>query len=169
MERVTEIVQNKRFQCYLKKIEEWEENRSFCKHDKKHFLDVARIAYILYLEEECKENISSLEQEKVKEILYAAGLLHDIGRWQEYEEGIEHQIASAKLAEEILKETDFTEREIREVLTIIRAHRRDSIMEEHSLSGLFYRADKQSRECYWCKAEGSCNWKKEKKNHRIRV
>ncbi|WP_128609458.1 HD domain-containing protein, partial [Clostridium haemolyticum] len=39
-----------------------------------------------------------------KDVIYACGLLHDVGRWQQYEESIPHEIASANLSEEILKE-----------------------------------------------------------------
>ena len=167
MQRITGILKNNNYQSYLKRIEEWEKNRVFCKHDKKHFLDVARIAYILYLEELHGKTYNPYTCEEAKELLYAAALLHDIGRWREYEEGIEHHIASAELSEEILINTGFKEKEIKEILTIILSHRVEPENLKQDLPAIFYRADKQSRECFWCEAEDKCNWKKEKKNYII--
>src|SRR3712207_8810190 len=58
-----------------------------------------------------------------KDVIYACGLLHDVGRWQQYEESIPHEIASANLSEEILKECDFNKDEIFEILKAIKNHR----------------------------------------------
>lgn len=163
MERIRRIWENKLYQEYLRKIEAHEKDRVFCRHDRKHFLDVSRIAYILYLEEMAVTGDKEGESKEIKEILYAAGLLHDIGRWKEYEEGIGHHIASAGLAQELLKECGFSEREREEITTIILSHRKKEVAQEKSLSGIFYRADKESRECYWCEASKQCNWKTKKK------
>ena len=65
MERIDKILQHKKFQKYVKKNKKKEMNRIFCHHDLVHFLDVARIGWILNLD---------------KELLYGAALLHDIGR-----------------------------------------------------------------------------------------
>ena len=167
MERISRILSHQKYREHLKKIEVWEKDRVFCKHDKKHFLDVARIAYILYLEEMSSHDSKYDTKAKVKEFLYAAGLLHDIGRWKEYEEGIEHHLASVQLAEPILKDCSFSPEETEQILSIIKTHRKEVQEEKESLSSIFYRADKLSRECFWCPAEKECNWKKEKKNFRI--
>ena len=37
------------------------------------------------------------------------------------------------------------------------------------LPGLFYRADKLSRNCFLCPAQEDCNWPEEKKNLEIRL
>ena len=50
--------------------------------------------------------------ECTKEIIYAIGLLHDIGRWVEYEGGEKHNKASYKMSLDILKECDFNKEEI---------------------------------------------------------
>ena len=44
-------------------------------------------------------------------VIYAIGLLHDIGRVEQYEKGIGHHIASFNIAKEILKDIDFKEEE----------------------------------------------------------
>ncbi len=76
-----------------RRLQELEETRVFCRHQMNHLLDVARIAYILNLE--MKLGIS-------RDLIYAAALLHDIGKGRQYEEGIPHETASADLAEQIL-------------------------------------------------------------------
>ena len=167
MERISRILSHQEYRKHLEKIEEWEKGRIFCKHDKKHFLDVARLAYIIYLEEIVCSGNKYDRKDEVKAVFYAAGLLHDIGRWKQYEEGMEHQLASVQLAEPILKDCSFSEEETEQILSIIEAHRKESQEEKDSLSSIFYRADKLSRECFWCLAEKECNWKKEKKNFRI--
>ena len=71
MNRVDLILEHPKYQEYLDKIKQAEEKRIFCLHNMNHFLDVARIAYIMNLEEELGI---------AKEIIYATALLHDIGR-----------------------------------------------------------------------------------------
>ena len=77
-----------------------------------------------------RERLSKLN----RELIYAAGLLHDIGRWQEYEEGIRHEIASADLASRILCECGYNEQEIEEIRRAILNHRNSSIKDENSLT-----------------------------------
>lgn len=158
MERVNAILKNETYQSYLREIAVCEETRIFCRHNMAHFLDVARIAQLLNLEEAVGLS---------KEMIYAAALLHDIGRHLQYREGTPHEQASALLAPQILKECGFTESESAEILEAIRQHRNAGIREERNLSGLIYRADKLSRSCFACPAEPQCDWKNEKKNWRI--
>lgn len=145
MERVNLILNNPEFLDYLKKNEELEVNRIYCHHDIQHFLDVSRIAYAIDMEE--KLDID-------KEIVYAAGLLHDIGRWMEYEKGIDHAIASAELSLGILQKCGFSEEETEEILNAILEHREK--VHSSSLADLLYRADKLSRNCNMCKARSTC-------------
>lgn len=160
MERVNKICEHKLWKQAVEEISQLEEKRVFCRHNTEHFLDVARLAYIENLEK-------GLEIEK--ELLYAAALLHDIGRVLEYTEQIPHDKGSVLLAEKILPECGFTKEEEREILAAISSHRKADILSENSLSGLLYRADKKSRACLFCKAQGTCKWSTEKKNLTLEV
>lgn len=167
MERINKLINHPLYKEYIGKIESYECQREFCRHDRKHFLDVSRIAYLFYLEEKELQESLPYTKEQVRELLYAAGLLHDIGRWQQYEENIEHHLASVQLAVPLLQDSDFSKEEGEEICGIILAHRSKEEGQSKSLKGIFYRADKASRECFWCQAIDKCNWKKEKMNLRI--
>lgn len=158
MERVNKILNDARYREYLKLNERYEAERKFCRHDLRHFLDVARIAYILVLEN--KLDVS-------KEVVYAAALLHDIGRWMQYSEGKPHDEGSAELAEIILDDAGFDISEKETVLSAVKAHRMEAEGSE-SFSSIFYRSDKLSRNCFDCSAANECNWKAEKKNLEIK-
>lgn len=144
-DRISLIIRDQDFQTYLNRNIDMEKDREFCRHDMVHFLDVCRISMIINLER--GSNID-------KEVIYAAGLLHDIGRWVEYQRGEDHAIASAKLAEAILKRCKFTDIEIKEILLAIESHR----IKDHptDLSKILYEADKASRFCLTCKAIRKC-------------
>lgn len=145
MERIDKILKNGDYLKYLEKNRLAEISRIYCHHDIKHFLDVARIAYIIVLEENL--NIE-------KEVLYAAGLLHDIGRWMEYESGIDHAKASQILAEKILEDCGFSKSESDEILEAIGSHRNRK--ETSVLGDVLYKADKLSRNCLMCGAIFTC-------------
>ena len=95
MDRINRIYNSTMYRQELICIVEDEKNRVYCKHDIEHFLDVARIGYIINLENNLGYS---------KDIIYAIALLHDIGRHREYKEGINHHMASSEIAECILKE-----------------------------------------------------------------
>lgn len=158
MERIQKIIKHPLYKEYTGKIKEWEKDRQFCKHDYVHFLNVARLAMIIKL----KEQIDISE-----ELIYAAALLHDIGRHIQYETGNDHAIASGKLAPAILKEAGYSERETDIIVEAIVSHRNEKVKEEKNLKGLLYRADKLSRECYFCEVSELCNWKERKKNNKL--
>lgn len=145
MQRINSILNDSEFLIYLNKNREAEADRIYCRHDITHFLDVSRIAFILSLEE--KLNID-------KELLYAVGLLHDIGRWMEYENGADHAIASKELAAGILQKYEFSETEREEILTAIGEHRNKG--DTTLLRDILYRADKLSRNCVLCNARTTC-------------
>ena len=155
MNKIDAIMNNKLNREALEKLSEYERDREFCNHTIEHFIDVSRIAYIMALE----ENLSVS-----KEVIYAIGLLHDIGRVRQYEEGIHHDIASVEMSREILKETSFTEDEVNIILNGIANHRKES---DNKLEEIIYKADKLSRQCFNCKAEKECYWSSEKKNFKI--
>ena len=177
MERINRIIKHKLYLEYINRIKVHEQDRIFCKHDTVHFLDVCRLAEILWLndkisriEENAQKNLSAEEEKNSvsRELIYASGLLHDIGRWQEYETGIRHEIASSKLAPEILRDCGFAEEEITEIVFAIANHRNSEIKEQNTLAGFIYRADKKSRPCYICEAESECDWSAAKKNLEIK-
>lgn len=159
MERVNRILGHNLFRLYVEKNRVAEEGRHFCHHDMGHFLDVARLAMILNLQ----RGLFIPE-----EMIYAVALLHDIGRWQQYEDGTPHEKASAYLAPEILSDCGFTEGETEQIISAILNHRNESIREEQTLSGILYRADKMSRSCFCCEMEKECGWKGNKKNLTLR-
>ena len=146
------------FTACLAKIRELEKERIFCGHDQKHFLDVARIAAILNAEESLGVS---------KELIYGAALLHDIGRHEQYLNQKPHHVASAEIAEDILKDCEFGEKERQLILDAILEHR-DPHTKGNALADIIYRADKLSRLCCCCEAESMCNWSQEKKNLTLR-
>lgn len=158
MERVNRILEHEKYKEYLAKNDEAEAHRCFCHHNMGHFLDVARLAMLL-------NETESYGIEK--ELIYGAALLHDIGRWMEYETEMPHEKASVMLSAEILKDCGFGDEEAKCILEAVGSHRNDNIKEEKSLSGLLYRADKLSRPCFACKAEAECGWKQGKKNKKL--
>lgn len=155
MERIDRIVQNNTYKLYMEKINDWEKERIYCHHDINHFLDVARLAWILNLEENLAVG---------KEYIYAAALLHDIGRFKQYEDGTDHALYSAGLAGNILKECGYLPDEICMICEAVGKHRTKEAAGEKNLNGLLYRADKLSRACFCCQAEKRCDWKAQKKN-----
>lgn len=158
MERIQAIIHHPLYKEYTGKIKEWEKDRQFCKHDYVHFLNVARLAMIIKL----KEDLTMSE-----ELIYAAALLHDIGRHIQYETGKDHATASGELAFQILEEAGYSEKETGVIIDAIINHRNEGIKEEKNLRGILYRADKLSRECYFCEMEPYCNWKDGKKNKEL--
>lgn len=153
--RIQNIISNPKYHIYLQNNKCYEKERVFCKHNIEHFLDVARIALILSM----KEKLDMGE-----ELIYAAALLHDIGRHIQYEDGSDHAIVSAGLALPILEESGFFKDEISDIIRAIKNHRNSMIANQKDLSGLIYRADKLSRACYACEARSQCDWKGDKKN-----
>lgn len=155
MDRINRICNHPRYRKNLDAIRRLEQDRIFCRHDPSHFLDVARLAYI-----EVLERGLSIPREE----LYAAALLHDIGRHLQYMDGIPHEIASAAESEEMLRECGFSDEERAHILSAIRLHRTKEARKDDGLAGLIYRADKASRMCLFCEARKQCDWSEEKKN-----
>ena len=83
--------------------------------------------------------IYSVEQELSisKEVIYAAAFMHDIGRIDQIEKGIPHEMAGAALCDRILPDCGFA------------------------------KEDKKSRNCFACAAQAECNWDRQKMNLEI--
>jgi len=167
LERFSLILEHPLFVEKLERINELERERLFCGHGMEHLLDVARIAYILYLESRPEQAsgapISSSEFSK--EMFYAAAFLHDIGRARQYEDGTPHEQESARLAEMILPECGFDASESELMLDAILAHRTKIGKGRTGFVGFLYRADKLSRRCCDCAVADECDW--ELKNIRL--
>lgn len=150
MDRIKKLILHPVYKECIEKNMMAEKERIFCHHDMEHFLSVARIMYIRVLEEHLLFS---------KEIVYGTALLHDIGRFQEYESGIRHDSASAEIAKKLLADCGFVKKEIELITSAIMGHR-CSINNEgrSSLGELLYFADKCSRNCEFCSATSDCKW-----------
>lgn len=146
MVRIEKIRFHTQYIEFMNRNAEYESTRIFCHHDFQHVLDVARIAYILAL-----ENKLSI----LKEVIYAASLLHDIGRWKEYAEGVDHASESAILASPILVQCGFTREECDSILFAI-GHHRTKGQDQNSLGWVLFEADKKSRLCCKCLTRETC-------------
>lgn len=158
MERIGKILKHDLFIACLSKNETAEKGRIFCRHNMAHFLDVARIGRIINADEGLGIEV---------ELIYAAALLHDIGKHLQYAEGIPHELASAQLASGILADCGFDKSETGVIIDAVRGHRDENLADEKNLKGILYRADKLSRACFCCPAESACNWKDGKKNLKL--
>ena len=160
MQRVNSICSHPLWKSCVSKIRDLERERIFCCHDTSHFLDVARIAWIENLEKRLAIS---------REMIYAATMLHDIGRHLQYMQGVPHDEGSVSIASDILKDSGFDEKEQAEILSAIRMHRNPDAASRDDLAGIIYRADKKSRICAFCSASDKCNWPESKKNMKITV
>lgn len=171
--RVRQIVTHPLYQEEFLALQRAEQGRIYCNHTMEHFLDVARICYILVLQDGAKLS---------QELIYSTALLHDLGRCRQIADGTPHEVAGAQLAEKIMADCGFAEEEIREVAEAILQHRHHGGAEpsgEHaaaddakhaaktSLGDYLYRADKMSRLCFCCEAQEGCKWSEEEKNMEI--
>ncbi|MBQ7264886.1 MAG: HD domain-containing protein [Firmicutes bacterium] len=150
-ERYKQILKNDNYIQIINKIENKEEDRIYCKHDLTHFLDVARIAYIISLEKNLNIN---------KDLIYAAALFHDAGRVRADKD---HDKTGAVIAEPILRECGYCEEEIKDIKSAIQGHR-EKKKGLNTLEELISYADMVSRQCYNCSAKESCYWSNDKKN-----
>lgn len=158
MKRVRAVLEDEDFQEYLKLTALQEREREFCRHDLQHAYDVARIFYILCLEKGRTSpvfQIGDVFSGQAQELLYATGLVHDIGRWRQYQDkSLDHALEGAALAGPILRRAGFSPAEISVAASAIREHRNP---QAEGLGGFLYRADKISRRCRDCKVQNRCH------------
>jgi len=159
LKRVETLVEDKYYQEYFRRNSEAEIEPKFCQHDFRHHLAVARITYILILEHNdlnyfIKDSGISGKL-AAKEIIYAAALTHDIGKWKEYKCGIDHASYGARLAREILPRALFNHTEVDIICRAIYEHR--NISRDMSFLGeRLHRADNLSRICTRCEYRSQC-------------
>ncbi len=144
MHRVRKIIADAQYQDYLARTAEAEKERIYCKHDYQHALYVARISCLIALESRRFE---------LKPLVYAAGLLHDIGRWVEYATGEDHCQAASPLAEPLLFRAGFSREETDVIIEGIVQHRSP---QGSKIGEWLARADDLSRDCYGCQGRPSC-------------
>lgn len=154
MKRVNKLYYLPEYQKAQAIIDHHEKDRVFCHHNLQHSLDVARLMHIYSMESGA--NFS-------KELIYAAALMHDIGRALQYTDAVPHHTAGAEMAEIWLPKCGFSHAETEDIVEAVRDHRQ-IYQEGASLKSLLYAADKASRACYACEARHMCNWAEEKMN-----
>lgn len=156
MERINKIIASPQYQRLMLDIKKSESDRKFCLHGFEHSADVARIGYIISLEKAM--NIK-------KDLIYAAALLHDIGRLYQYQNGTPHHEASAELASVILPQCGFSDEEASEIKEAIVYHRVNT--SKNALGELLQQADKLSRMCFFCEARNECKWHGDEMNMQL--
>lgn len=159
MKRIELLLNDKQYGEYIKYNSDEENGIKYCRHGLQHHIDVARIAYILVLEH---NDLNYFAREAglndklaAKEIIYAAGLLHDIAKWKEIQDGVEHAAYGARLARDILPRAFFNAGEVDQICRAIYEHR--NISRDMSFLGeRLHRADNLSRICGQCEERSSC-------------
>ena len=148
MEAVQKLIRDPDYLHYLSLTKNYEAGRLYCCHNFSHLLDVARIAWILCLERQIKIS---------RPVVYAAALLHDIGRFAQHEDGkIDHAAESALLAAPLLARYSFSVAEINLIQQAILAHRQAPETATDLLGAVLAEADDLSRLCYDCPVQGGC-------------
>lgn len=170
MRRIEAIGESPVFLRHIHAIEAAEVSREFCRHGLSHALDVARIAWILVLER---------ERPLSKDVVYAAALLHDLGRSEQYATGEDHDVAGARIAAEVIdglpERLRFEADERAMIIAAVAGHRGacdvDVVAEgrQEMLIDLIKESDNRSRACYACSARAACYWSDERKNLNLSI
>lgn len=189
MPRVDALVRSAAFRRALAAIEDAEHERPWCRHGLAHLLDVARIAWIDALEHGLPLS---------KDVVYAAALLHDVGRAAQYACGEPHDAAGGRMAAEMLDELPAALRYAADeracIVAAVAGHRGEDAdcsraagvgdasavsapaaaasfapAAADALVAVIRTADKASRSCWACAARATCHWPEEAMNASIRV
>ncbi|HHV76104.1 MAG TPA: HD domain-containing protein [Syntrophothermus lipocalidus] len=159
MKRIELLLKDPLYMEHIEKNVNLEEDEKYCKHDLRHMIDVARITYILILEHHDLDYF--IREAKLsgklaaKEVIYAAGLLHDIAKWKQYQTAQDHASIGAEIAHEILPRAFFNDNEVEVIARAIYEHR--NISRDMSFLGeRLYRADNLSRICFLCEDRHRC-------------
>lgn len=169
--RADNILKNDDFKQAVRLIEQAEADRIYCRHGLAHLLDVARIGALLLHEKAA--DMPELVKELDIDMIYAAALVHDLGRAMEYADGTLHDKGSVIYAQKILPECGFDEGEVADIVMAVSHHRNEPAQQAGAYSRgqllceILYVADKKSRPCFACDAADTCKWPDEKKNARL--
>ena len=144
MKFAEKLLKHPEFLQLQKRVQEMEQDRIYCHHELSHALDVCRMAWMMYLEDEYKTHLKEYRAEIAgqyitdlqtddadhtekpylnadnmlakKDQFYVTGLLHDIGRVAQYETGEHHSVAGVRIAEKLLTEIEYPSEWMRETL-----------------------------------------------------
>lgn len=141
----------------MKLLEELEKERRFCRHGLSHVLDVARIAWIEVLEQHLPFE---------KEEIYLVALLHDMGRIQEYQEGIPHHVSGVMQTEIFLDKISYPAEKRSRMMSVVEKHREKDKLNDDFIN-IIKQADNSSRNCFYCEVSSECKWSTERKNKTI--
>ena len=136
------------YQRAIRAIAEREQDRRFCRHGLDHVSDVARLLWILVIENERPFD---------KDTVLLTAMLHDIGRSVDNDN---HDAESVRIARTLRAQ----------ILSAIASHRDKNATidpQQASLGQLLALADKKSRPCYRCPAAEDCYWPDSLKNKTI--
>lgn len=169
---------------FVEEIHMAESFRIYCGHEIDHAMDVARLAWIYYLEDWMKGNaekkpdddfanegiayIWNPNMEETKDLFYVAALLHDIGRVAQYETGVHHAVAGIEPAKQILMDIQAPIDWVGQILDVIAEHSdKEASHVEKNLQYYIAKADHDCRLCFSCLAADSCKWTEEQRNQTI--
>ena len=95
LEYTQQLLEDQEYLALVKRLEQQERQRLFCRHGLSHFLDVARIAWIITLEQIEQEGMNVEHLVQYKDQIYLTALLHDLGRLAEYNHIRSHVLPAA--------------------------------------------------------------------------
>lgn len=165
MKYTDKVLKHPVFIEYIEQINVLEKDRIYCGHQLEHSIDVARLAWIYYLEDGGQ---GLYDNEEMKDLFYTCALLHDIGRAAQYKTGVHHSIAGLELAKTVLIDIQVPEEWMGQILDVVAEHSRGEFSgDDRGLEYYIMRADHDCRLCFACQAKESCKWTEEEKNHTI--
>lgn len=182
MKYTDNVLKHPVFREFIEQINDLEKDRIYCRHKLEHSIDVARLAWIYYLEDKITEDSQKRvqlfpkasygewmdEKEEMKDLFYTCALLHDIGRAVQYKTGVHHSIAGLELAKSVLVDIQAPEDWMGQILDVVAEHSRGEFAkDDRSLEYYIMKADHDCRMCFACQAQESCKWTEEEKNHTI--
>lgn len=177
MKNSNKVLKHPIFIQFLQDIKAIEADRIYCHHELEHAMDVARLAWIYYLEGMAATTVSSgdkkccLNEEsslaELKDFIYTASLLHDIGRVAQYQTGVHHSISGLEPAKRIMEEIEIPSEWVPQILDIIAEHGNDPDQSEKNVGYYIAKADHDCRLCFSCSAYDSCKWTEDEKNNSI--